>query len=377
MDFRYNGTGGRLSNLEATEISDKVYPDEESKPLWAVESSWPKIMRFDPLWGIVDRRFEEFGGFNTLRAEKLWLPASPFLTLTFGDADGYDALAGASGFARRLGNLYSSSLSSLNTPDYSGQYGYTLLERWHRLSHNEDTASRIPSLIMTDGLTAGLVGTKTSISKRYVQYPASLAVDDTLRGYPEAHVTMYKRVIRYDIRYAIPSFIALAILLLALVWSLAIFLTSRLIIWTMQNMYNQTSTGRLATNLLRPGRSDPKQSTKGWTSEDGRLLLSFGRISPPERDYFCIIVDDTTDAKHSPDSDSGKTPSSLGTGHVRDSSTTEQNRTVITSIPEHNPDSDSGKTPPSLGAGHGRETSTDQQNKTVVTSTPKNDSGGT
>ncbi|MCJ1474760.1 hypothetical protein MMC13_003420 [Lambiella insularis] len=167
VDFRYNGTGGRLSNLEATEVRDKVYPDEESKPLWAVESSWPKIMRFDPLWGMVDRRFEEFGGFNTLRAEKLWLPASPFLTENFGEKDGYDALAGASGFARRLGNLYG-GLSESNTPDYSGQYDYTLLERWHRLSHNEDMASQIPSLIMTDGLAAGLVGTKNSISKKYV-----------------------------------------------------------------------------------------------------------------------------------------------------------------------------------------------------------------
>jgi hypothetical protein len=339
VDFRYNGTGGRLSNLEATEIRDKVYPDEESKPLWAVESSWPKIMRFDPLWGMVDRRFEEFGGFNTLRAENLWLPASPFLTYNFGETEGYDALAGASGFARRLGNLYGGLSEPVNT-DYSGRYEYTLLERWHRLSHNEDMASQIPSLIMTDGLAAGLVGTKTSISKKYVQYPASLAVDDTVRGYPQAHVTVYKRVIRYDVRYAIPSFIVLAILLLALVWSLAILLTSRLIIWTMQNMYNQTSTGRLATNLLHPGRSDPKQSTGGWTSGDGRLLLSFGRISPPEKDYFCTIVNDTTDAKHSPDNDLGKTPSPLGMGHGRELSTSEENKTVITSVPKH----DSGGT---------------------------------
>ena len=334
VEFHYNGTGGRLSNLEATEIRDKVYPDEESKPLWAVESSEPKIMRFDPLWGMVDRRFEEFGGFNTLRAKSLWLPASPFLTLNFGDLGGYDALAGASIFSRRLGNLYG-SLSDLYIPDYSGTYDYTLLERWHRLSHTEEGSSQIPSLIMTDGFAANLVGTKTSISKKYVQYPASLAVDDTIRGYPQARVTVHRRVIRYDILYAIPSFIVLAVLLLALIWSLAIFLTSRFIIWKMQNMYNQTSTGRLATNLLRPGRSDPKQSTGGWTSGDGRLLLSFGRISPPEHDYFCTIVNDTADAKQSPDSDSGKTHSSLGMGHAQEVSTSEENRSAITSVPKH------------------------------------------
>lgn len=308
VDFRYNGTGGRLSNLEATEIRHKVYPDEMSKPLWAVESSWPKTMRFDPLWGMVDRRFEEFGGFNTMRTEKLWLPASPFLTMNFGETEGFDALAGASGFSKRLGNLYDAGLGELSTPDYSGEYEYTLLERWHRLSHNQDKISQIPSLIMTDGLAAGLVGTKTSISKQYVQYPASLAVDDTVRGYPSAHVTVYTRVIRYDLRYAIPSFIVLAILLLALVWSLAIIFTSRFFT-TMRNMYNQTSTGRLATTLLRPGGSDPRQSTAAWASGDGRLLLSFGRMRPPEKNEFCAIVDDATDAKRIPDSDSGKTPS--------------------------------------------------------------------
>ncbi|RMZ89671.1 hypothetical protein DV736_g3097, partial [Chaetothyriales sp. CBS 134916] len=337
VDFRYNGTRGQLENLEATEIRDKVYPDEQSKPLWAVESSWPKAMRFDPLWGIIDRRFEEFGGFNSLRAEKLWLPASPFLTSNFGETEGYDALASASGFSRRLGNLYG-GLSELRSPDYSGQYEYTLLERWHRLSQNEDMASQIPSLVMTDGLAAALVGTKTSISQRYVEYPASLAVDDTVRAYPQAQVTIYKRVIHYDIRYAIPSFVVLAIFLLAVLWALAILLTSRLIIWTIQNMYNQTSTSRLAINLLRPGRSDPKQSTSKWMPGDGSLLLSFGRMSPQEKDYFCTIVNDTAEIKQSPNGNLAKTPSSLGIGHDRDLTSSEGNNTLIAGVPKHDSD---------------------------------------
>lgn len=333
VDFRYNGTGGQLANLEVTDVRDKVYSDEESKPLWSVESSVPKIMRYDALWGMVDRRYEEFGGFNTMRAEKLWLPASPMPAISFGMSDGYDALAGASGFARRLGNIYS-DIASLDTPDYSGQYEYTLLERWHRLSHDQDGAALIPSLIMNDGLAAGLVGTKTSISQKYVKYPASLAVDNTARGYPQARVTVYRRVIHYDIRYAIPSFILLAILLLALIWSLAILLTSRLIIWTMKHMYNQTSTGRLATNLLRPDGSDPKESTRKWTSGDGKLLLSFGRISPPEQDYFCIIANDTTDAKHGRHGDPPEIQPSLRADDTRESSTSEESKTVITNVPK-------------------------------------------
>ena len=143
---------------------------------------------------------------------------------------------------------------------------------------------------------------------------------------------MYKRVLRYDLVYAIPSFVVLAILLLALIWSLAIFFTSRLRIFsTMQNMYNQTSAGRLATILLRPGRSDPKQSTGRWMSGDGRIVLGFGRISPPEKEYFCTIVshDGPPEVKHdTADSDSGNTPSSLGVSHSQEISTTKGNTIV-------------------------------------------------
>lgn len=294
VDFQYNGTGGEFSNLEVLQITDKVYHDEESKPLWAVEHSYDRRMWFDPLWGLVDDRYETTDGFYTLRAEKLWLPTSPHLTSNFGESEGYDALAAVSGFIRRLGNLYG-GLLSLTRRDYSGKYEYALFERFQRLSHNETMVSQIPSLILADGLAAGLVGTKTSISTKYVGWPASLAVDDRVRGYPRARVIRYKRVIRYDIRYAIPGFVVLAVLLFALAWASGIFLSSPSVLRTMQNMYDQTSAGRLATNLLRPDGSDPKQPSRKWVRGDGQLLLSFGRMSAPEKDHFCMVVRDLSD----------------------------------------------------------------------------------
>lgn len=301
--FSYNRTGGQFTNLEVLRITDKVYPDEKSKPLWAVEHSYDKSMRFDPLWGIVDDRYENMGykdGFYTLRAEKLWLPTSPFLTLNFGEAEGNDALAGVSGFTRRLGNLYG-GLSSLGGPDYSGQNDYSMLERFQRLSQNETVAAQIPSLIMTDGLAAGLVGTKTAISSKYVQWPASLDVDDADRGIPQASVVEYRRAIRYDLRYAIPAFIVLALLLLALVWAFAILVTSRSILRTLKNLYNQTSTGRLATNLMHLGQRNPTQSSREWVKSDGRIPLSFGYITTPEKDHFCTVVEGPTDVRPYPD----------------------------------------------------------------------------
>ncbi|OCT45691.1 hypothetical protein CLCR_01410 [Cladophialophora carrionii] len=299
VTFRYNGTGAQFGNLEAVHIADKVYADEMSKPLWAAEHSYDRAMRFDPLWGIVDNRYHTMGykdGFYTLRAEKLWLPTSPFLTGNFGESEGYDALAAASGFTRRLGNLYG-GLSDLAGPDYSGQHDYTLLERYQRLSHDATNAAQIPSLKMTDGLAAGLVGTKTSVSTKYVAWPASLAVDDTASGFPRASVVEYRRVIRYDIRYAIPAFVMLALLLVALVWALAILCSSRHTLRTLRNMYNQTSTGRLAVNILRPGQGDAQQSSREWVRQDGALALRFGQINVPGGDDFCTVVGGCDDAK--------------------------------------------------------------------------------
>jgi hypothetical protein len=209
VDFRYNGTERRFSNLAVLRIKDKVYHDEESKPLWAVEHSYDERMSFEPLWGIVDGRYETTDGFYTLRADKLWLPTNPHLTINFGESEVMDALAAVTGFIRRLGNLYD-GLASLKERDYTGEYEYALFERFQRLSHNETVASQIPSLILNDKLAAGLVGTKTSISIKYVVMPASLAANDTVRGFPRARVMTYGRVLRYDMRYAIPALAALS-----------------------------------------------------------------------------------------------------------------------------------------------------------------------
>ena len=322
VDFRYNGTGGQFSNLAVSRIVDKVYLDEESKPLWAAEHSREKVMRFDPLWGLVDRRYETYDGFYSLRAEKLWLPTSPFLTLNFGESEGYDALAAASGFARRLGNLYNALLTY--GPDYTGKFDFTLLERFQRLSHNATMAEQIPSLIMTDGLAAGLVGTKTAISTKFVEWPASLAVDDTVRGFPSARVTEYKRIIKYDLRYAIPGIIVLALLLISVLWALWILVSHPVMLRTMPNLYNQTSTGRLATNLLHPGRSDPRQPASEYVRGDGKLVLAFGQIKAKAHGDFCTIVEEVGPEKSDSHANGGTPPMVRGNG------------TVITATPKQN-----------------------------------------
>lgn len=244
-------------------------------------------MRFDSLWGIVNNSYEAMDGFHTMRSEKLWLPTSPQLSLNFEGHYGPDSLAAASAFVRNLASTYEPSLVDMR--QYTGELSYALVERFRRLSTDEMTASHIPSLILADGLAATLVGTKTSIRTTPVGSPPMLTVNDPLRGLPRAKVVVYHRVLCYDFRYAIPAFLLLVLLIAAFLWATGILVASRSALRTLRNMYNQTSAGRLATNLLFPEQSDPNQSTKEWAKGGGTALLSFGRISQPEANHFCRV----------------------------------------------------------------------------------------
>lgn len=289
LAFRYNGTGNDFKKLEVLEIAPKTYMDEISKPLWAVENSGDRKMDFNLLWGLVSDEHETTRGFDTVRAESLWLPTSPSMTDLIQQTDSYDALAATGGLLYRLANLYSPRLFGV---DYTGEFEYALHERWTGLSQGPTTASQIPSLILTNGLAAGLVGTKTSFSPSFAEWPASLASDNTVRGFPRAKVQVYRRIIQYDIRYAIPAFVILALLLIALAGAIWSAITTSHIVRTMQRMYNQTSAGRLAINLLYPKQSDPTQPSSVWTREQGCLVLAFGNIKEPEDDRFCRVVKD-------------------------------------------------------------------------------------
>ncbi|RYP19737.1 hypothetical protein DL765_003160 [Monosporascus sp. GIB2] len=287
VDFRYNGTNGHLPSLNVERISDKVYPDELSKPLWAVEYSEPERMTFDPLWGLVNDSYETADGIHTMRSEKLWLPAIVSDEWMFGSLDGMDSLAAVSAPVTNVANVYT-ALGA--TEQYTNDLSYPLVERFIRLSLNQTTASQIPSLMITDSLASILVGTKTAIRADPVEYPAQMAVNDPLRGLSRANVVAYRRVIRYDLRYAIPGLIVLTLMALVVLWAAVILVLSRRgILIALRDMYNQTSTGRLATALLCPGRSDPNEPSSKWIEGDGKLVLNFGRFGTRESDYFVIL----------------------------------------------------------------------------------------
>ncbi|KAL8376058.1 hypothetical protein RB595_007258 [Gaeumannomyces hyphopodioides] len=290
--FRYNGTDTKLSNLHIDSITDKAYPDERSKPLWSVETSGDQRMTFDPLWGIVDDSHSTVESFHSMRAEKLWLPTVVSPGVTFGQRQAFDPLAAVTAPGLNVANLYSDV--TRDTAQHTGGQSLPLVERFARLSAKETTAGLIPSLILTDVLASLLVGTKTAVRRTPVGWPARMAVDEPAGGLARANVTAYYRAVSYDLRYAVPSFVLLALLLVVSVWAAVVLLVERCgVIRALRGMYNQTSAGRLAASLLRGGAAgDPNQSSAEWAEGDGRLVLSFGNIGSRRAGYYARIEKD-------------------------------------------------------------------------------------
>ncbi|KAK1830670.1 hypothetical protein QBC39DRAFT_353599 [Podospora conica] len=287
VHFRYNGTGVQLSNLEAERVTDKVYTLDKYKPLWAVEASFPFRMTFDPLWGMVSDRYEAAEGISTMRSEKLWLPAIVSSALL---GYGTGSLAAATGPVMQVKETYTTT-SDLET--LTGAFSYPIVERYGRLSTNATVASQIPSLMLTDSLASLLVGTKSAIRAAPVTYPARTRIDTPFTRLSAADVAVYRRVIRYDLRYAVPALLAAGLLAAVLCWVAVILAVARLdVLRRLRDTYNQTSTGRLATVLLQPGGGNPNESTSEWVEGNGRLMLAFGRIGTKGAGYFLRVQQD-------------------------------------------------------------------------------------
>ena len=139
-----------------------------------------------------------------------------------------------------------------------------------------------------------IVGTKTAVRTDPVDQPAQLAVNNPERRLSSFPVTKYKHDLHYQLRYAIPGVLALALLaFFFLLWAFILLIFRRRLLATLRNMYNQTSAGCLAATLLCPGRSSPNQSTNRWVNGNGRLVLKFGRIANYDSEYFVWVPEES------------------------------------------------------------------------------------
>ena len=264
VDFMVNGTA-TLDDLRITGVNDKIYEDNASKPLWGLEKTYVSSFDASPIWGIIDNRFEHAPDLHTLRAEKFWIPTSgsSFSGVTVGNSDN---LASASAIASGLQSVYGSTsgMASLGLDGYSGENNMALFQYWQTLSKSPSTANKIINLIYTELLATATVGTKSAI----------ISSNDGLGSNTRNRVAMYERRLQYKIVYAIPAFIVLVIIVLVSLALLCSLLT-RFSRKKFSTLLNQTSTGRVVTNLVYPGLGVQTANTKDWAHAAGHVELEY------------------------------------------------------------------------------------------------------
>jgi hypothetical protein len=241
VSFRYNGTDDDLSGLKVVSIVDKTYPNEESKPLWAVENSDMYLKDGSPLWGIISKDNEKKLNLSTIKKESLYLPGgNPTI--------GAQNTPGADFAAIALDMTYETGFSSLSATsaliDYSGQSNLAMYKKWQELSKDPGTSAKILNLIWTDIAANMVVGTKGL----QPHDNAKMKRDGAASDFKTPPVVNYTRRVQYKYIYGIPAFLALALFIAAVLATLFFSLFSGASLSTMRTILQHTSAGRFLTS---------------------------------------------------------------------------------------------------------------------------------
>ena len=288
VTFKFNGTDD-LSALKITEIKDKVYPDEKSKPLWGVERSDKKLVDVNPLWGLISSPDQGNISLYVLQQESLYLPGYPLGP--FSSLGGYDNLPGSEFYSKGVSTIFGLSsaltLNGLDIPDYSGEISLALLRRWQRLSRTAGSTGKILNLIWTDLASNAVVGTR-GLHGAIAQGSSSLESRDIMSA-PASNtpaVKFMQRRVRYHWPYAIPAFIVLFLTTVIAIVSLVITLIGRAGTSRIRRFLNKTSQGRILITYLygrkgetaaqvRPeSRVRTRSSTRRWVENMGKTPVT-------------------------------------------------------------------------------------------------------
>jgi hypothetical protein len=269
VDFVMNGSAS-LSNLYVESATPRTYETNATTPLWAIENTGMNIGDVAPYWGLVDDRYETSPNLWTMRKPSMYLPAGAGSETALVSVD---ASAGALGPASVLQAVYVDALNfgigptSDGLPDYTGKTNFPIFLRWQSLSRQASTASTIINLIWTDIAANYLIGAKSNPGIG-VSGPSGNA-QTSISG-----VRLFNRVTTYDLRYAIPAFIFLAVYLAILAFALILRVLNRARLGNMKNLLNQTATGRAVT-IERHGLEVATYSTKRWIERYGHETIEF------------------------------------------------------------------------------------------------------
>ncbi|KIW86078.1 hypothetical protein Z517_01472 [Fonsecaea pedrosoi CBS 271.37] len=271
--FRYNATketGNTLKALSIVNVSDKSYPDKESMPLWGIESPGYEMSDVPQLWGLISPELEHSVNLSTIRAPQLYLPGYGGKGL-LSTVSGYENLPGSDGPSDALSGVY--QYNSGGWADYTGDTNMAMYARWRDLSGSAATMAKIPNLVWTDIAANMLVGTRSWNSDDQLPVNLQKRSEDGTSSADSDHavipVTVYQRRIRYRWRFAIPAFLALALLLAVLLAALVSVLSGRGLPARVRHYLFHLSSGRMLGEIQYTGECDKLAPTNEWLARVG------------------------------------------------------------------------------------------------------------
>jgi hypothetical protein len=133
VTFFINGTA-TLDNLKVRKAMPRAYSSNATTPLWGVEATGMNISDVEPIWGLVDDKYEKASNMWTIRREHLYLPSGSS-SFRLGVLGSSDSLA-VSGPGQVLSALYGSLDIDAGDryTDYTGKASYPLSLKWGNLT---------------------------------------------------------------------------------------------------------------------------------------------------------------------------------------------------------------------------------------------------
>ncbi|KAF8471243.1 hypothetical protein BDZ91DRAFT_781036 [Kalaharituber pfeilii] len=294
VTFLYNHTIANepLKRLSVTKIERKRYASKDEYPLWGVEKTNMSLTEASPIWGLITPE-------HASKTDHLWAVKAPHLWLPMGFASiGLDSSAGTTASFNALESIW----TGYDIPDMRsmGQSNYALFKTWQELSKSAETTGKIIDLLWTDTYAQTVVGTKSTVSSLdpdpYYKYGLDLPalnrrsnvfpreeegdVDDKSGTLPTVYlrVTPWRRKIQYKMVFAIPAFMMLGIWSIVMMLAFTLWLGGWSSIPVLRELLNQTSTGRVVTNLAYPELCPANATSKEWVRRAGMKKMGFVRI---------------------------------------------------------------------------------------------------
>lgn len=223
--------------------------------LWGIESTGMNVSSANAYWGPISDYYENDAHLYTQRSEALILPAgkSDIPSFTFGvlSLDVLDTQASSlPGMIFTLMEYLwmTGSESMMNKFDFTGKGDYGVQTLWQELSQTVETAPLIVKYVWTNLMASNAIG---------------------IGNFSMAEVSPEGTGVTYDIRYAIPAFIALAFWLCFVCFSLVLLIRRQVTLNEVRNAINQTTIGRTVINMINPS-SHSLVKTKEFAKLDGK-----------------------------------------------------------------------------------------------------------